>query len=428
MFNRTAVGTLRHLNFEDGLVISLERTMRIPDDGTDHALPASLGQFPLYSVADYASRVPAHWLKTKGDNYFFPLYQREAMWINFHGDYYRPYAIKVGAGNIDALTGKIWDDDLEARRRLSAKKQNYLVVPTQRWLDGFKAGRGFIKQFVAMPLGMGYTVEGQLTGSEDFGGLQFVLIKAHPEKLPQRPAYDQSRILRGGMVMDGGDWHAGSGLTFGATMKKSAMPSSLYSVAASPRTVARVSHEVSMAEMTVSAAPEGMEMGLGMGGQMTQVVNRDPYGHETWNQDDYKLVNIWMVNSMMFREITGQEPPSTPVSAQAYSEHGYPWFTLYDEKMPDLEPGKLLKGVKSVKEMDKAKGFGPQQDDSPIKLKAGQIVHIPKHAFEAQVPGVDKKRKQKPQKKVDGPRPMKNPLKKYAGTSKAKKNKKGKVS
>jgi hypothetical protein len=396
MFDRMSAGALTHLNFEDGLVISLERTLRIPDDGTDHALPPSLGEFPLYRVSDYASRVPAHWLKTKGDNYFFPLYQREAMWISFHGDYYRPYAIKVGAGNIDALTGKIWDDDMEARRRLSAKKQNYLVVPTQHWLDGFKAGKGYIKQFVAMPLGMGYTVEGQLTGSEDFGGLQFVLIKAHADKLPKRPAYDSSRILRGGMVADGASWHAVGEPIYGAMMKKSATSSSSHRLSLSRSREMAVS---SMAEMTVSAAPEGMEMGLGMGGKMTQVVNHDPYGFEVWNQEDYKLVNIWIVNSMMFREITGQEPPSTPVSAQAYSQHGYPWFTLYDEKMPDLKPGKPLKGVKSVKEMDKAKGFGPQQDDSSIKLTPEQIVHIPKPGSNVVAEEKRKKDEGKPKKK-----------------------------
>jgi hypothetical protein len=412
MFDRVTAGARTELDFEDGLSITLMRTLRIPDDGEDHRLPPGMGQFPLYRVADYASRVPAHWLKTAGDNYFFPLYQREAMWISFHGDYYKPHAIKVGAGNIDALTGKIWDDDLDARRHLSAKKQNYLVVPTQHWLDGFKAGKGIIKQFVAMPLGMGYTVEGQLTGSEDFGGLQFVIVKAHEAKLPKRPAWDPSSILRGGMVLQGSDW---SGQPVYGLRKRAAPSSSSFHGLDSHPVMARMDM-APMAEMTVSAAPDGMEMGLGMGGRMTQVVNADPYGYQTWNQDDCKLVNIWMVNSMMFREITGQEPPSTPVSAQAYSQHGYPWFSLYDEKMPDLEPTKPLKGVKSVKEMDQGKGFGPQQDDSPIKLKPEQVVHIPKHAFEAEA-GEGKKPKGKPKRpyrKIDGPRLPKNPYRKNA--------------
>jgi hypothetical protein len=33
---------------------------------------------------------------------------------------------------------------------------------------------------------------------------------------------------------------------------------------------------------------------------------------------------------MAYREITGEEPPSTPISAKLYAQHGYPWFDLYD--------------------------------------------------------------------------------------------------
>ena len=50
-----------------------------------------------------------------------------------------------------------------------------LVVPEQPWLDGFNIGNGVIRQFVAMPLGMSYTVEGQLTREERFGGVQILV-------------------------------------------------------------------------------------------------------------------------------------------------------------------------------------------------------------------------------------------------------------
>ena len=41
-------------------------------------------------------------------------------------------------------------------------------------LDQFRpdTGEGFIRQFVAMPIGEGYTVEKQVTGKEDVGGVQ----------------------------------------------------------------------------------------------------------------------------------------------------------------------------------------------------------------------------------------------------------------
>ena len=41
-------------------------------------------------------------------------------------------------------------------------EQNYLAIPKQPWLDGINAGDGYVRQFVAMPLGKGYTIEAQV--------------------------------------------------------------------------------------------------------------------------------------------------------------------------------------------------------------------------------------------------------------------------
>ena len=47
-----------------------------------------------------------------------------------------------------------------------------MVVPNQPWLDGYCVEKGVIRQFIAMPLGKGYTAEEQLTGAAKHGGLQ----------------------------------------------------------------------------------------------------------------------------------------------------------------------------------------------------------------------------------------------------------------
>jgi hypothetical protein len=39
-----------------------------------------------------------------------------------------------------------------------------MVSPEQPWLDGFAIEKGVIRQFVAIPLGNGYSVEEQVTG------------------------------------------------------------------------------------------------------------------------------------------------------------------------------------------------------------------------------------------------------------------------
>src|SRR5918999_422736 len=102
------------------------------------------------------------------------------------------------------------------------------TYPLPPWLGGINAGDGFIRQFVAMPLGMGYTVEGQITGQEEEGGIQ---IKAFGSKLPPRHL-DHIKA---------------------------------YSVDA-------------------MAAPAA-SMGLGAGGKMKQEIYPDEYGIDTWDAD-----------------------------------------------------------------------------------------------------------------------------------------------
>ncbi len=142
------------------LSIDFQRTLRIPDDGTAHFLPPGLGQFPLHHVDDYRETTPAEWVVHGG--VFFPMHQAEATWLYFNGDY--PMTVKVGAGKINAVTGRQWRNKL-------AKLQDYLVTPDQPWLDGFNVRKGMIRQFVAMPLGEGYTAEEQLTGKAQHGGI-----------------------------------------------------------------------------------------------------------------------------------------------------------------------------------------------------------------------------------------------------------------
>ena len=147
--------------------ISFQRTLRIPDDGNVYPLPAGLGNFPLRSVDDFADTLPAEWVKRGG--VLMPMYQSEALWICFSSHY--PFAVKIASGKINAVSAEPWTPDLQQN------PQNYVVLPEQPWIDGFSIGEGLIRQFVAMPLGDGYTVEEQLTGKADIGGIQ---IQAYP--------------------------------------------------------------------------------------------------------------------------------------------------------------------------------------------------------------------------------------------------------
>ena len=140
--------------------IDFKRTLRIPDDNNYYPLPPSLGRFVLRNTEDYKETIAEKHINRGG--VAFPMYQSEAMWINFYkGDY--PFAIKIAAGKINALTGDTWTN------KLSKTKQDYVVIPDQPWIDGFAIDDGFIRQFVAMQLGDGYTAEEQITGKAEFG-------------------------------------------------------------------------------------------------------------------------------------------------------------------------------------------------------------------------------------------------------------------
>jgi hypothetical protein len=300
--------------------VKFQRTLRIPDDGGTYPLPPSLGCFPIYRVKDYEKRVPEAWNEHGG--VFIPMYQREALWLSFGGSDWCPSAVKVAVGKVNALTGK------RLHKKLNRTRQNYLVTPNQPWLDGIHAGEGYIRQFVAMPLGGGYTVEEQITGKAEFGGMQ-IMVYAPKE----------------------GEFHE------------------------SPESLDVCYEEGSVYSPVIAMESESVEMGLGAGGKMDQKIYPDEYGVGVWDTENFGEVYVHIVNSEMFQQITDQEPPATPISAETYTEYGYPWFRLYDEYMPDIEASEELAKVKSVNEVEQEKTGVPVGDDS-VDLGAGQTVGI----------------------------------------------------
>ncbi len=128
--------------------------LRIPDDGRTDPLPVGLGAFPLRCADEFPATAPASFTQRGG--VVLPMDQSEARWFSFSARY--PCAVKIAAGKINAVSGEAWTAELQS------EPQDYVVVPGQPWLDGFSVGAGLIRQFVAMPLGAGYSVEEQLTG------------------------------------------------------------------------------------------------------------------------------------------------------------------------------------------------------------------------------------------------------------------------
>ncbi len=294
--------------------VEFQRTLRLPDDNREYPLPPGLGRFPLMHVDDIGERLPATWARRGG--VFFPMYQAEAMWVNFESDY--PFAIKVAAGKINAVTGDIWDDALHGA------PQDYLVLPEQPWLDGFCVAEGMIRQFVAMPLGEGYSAEEQLTGKAEHGGLQII---AYPMK---REIYEKRFAEQ-------------------ALLKARFYSEALFE-------------------------PEAeFDMGLAPGGLMRQKIRADDYGLETWDTETFSRCYVHIANSQVYEALTSHAPPTRPPSAKAYTNAGLPWFEYYDEQATTLPGSQTLAGLDSIAAKGIKKGEQPLPENEPV-----EPVHIKK--------------------------------------------------
>jgi hypothetical protein len=300
------------------LSIDFQRTLRIPDDDQPYRLPPGLGRFPLRHVDDFQRTVPAKWLEHGG--VMLPMYQAEAMWINFHCGYDEereesyPFAVRIAAGKINAVTGQQWTS------RLHEDPQDYVVPPTQPWLDGFCGTKGIIRQFVAMPLGRGYTSEEQITGEGQYGGVQVVV---HPMK---REAFER--------------W----------------FPKVDRTMRLSTTCVDEMSTRLSLGEP---------EMGLGAGGRMRQEVYDDPYGFDEWDQSQSARCFIHITNSTMWRAVTGEALPTPPPTAAQYTKAGLPWFEYYGEG-PAVDGSLILRGIKSVFQVGRQRGETPLPENEPV--------------------------------------------------------------
>lgn len=271
------------------LTVSFHRTVRVPDDGRKYPLPPSLGRFPLH-IAE--------------DGLVLPVWQSEACWIKFDSRY--PFLVKVGAGRIDAVTGKSWSKapDFEAG--------NYFEVPAQPWIDGFCVEQGTVRQFVAAPLGAGYTVEEQLGAGPAVGGVQIVAYPMRPDLWEERKKVEALRPMQ----------------AFGAP-----------------------------------SAP----MGFGAGGTIEQGIAAPVEPGDAWDLDHRSAVHVRLANSAEWEALTGSPPPTEPISAAEYTERGFPWFELYDENVA-RQGSSALAAVETVTQVAQRRGDEPPAGNESVEV------------------------------------------------------------
>ncbi|OKK22221.1 hypothetical protein AMK16_03315 [Streptomyces sp. CB00455] len=323
----------------EGVQIRFIRTLRLPESGT-HALPPGLGEFPLRRVEDYPDTAPPQWLAKGG--VMLPVYLREAMWLSFGGTR-EPAALQVGVGKVCAVSGERWTG------RLARDPQNYVVPPRQPWLDGINSGDGTVRQFVAVPLGFGATVEGQVTGEETTGGVQ---LQAFPLEAGALAEWRRAERARAEQPRYGAPPQA-PGAFGGAPAAPGGAPAAFGGYGGPPpppMAAAPGGFPAPGAAPARGAPPAAPAMGLGVGGSMRQEVYRDDRPLSAWAPEPAARVFVHLVTPPAWRRITGEQAPPSPVDRAAYTRAGLPWFDYYDDSAADLAPSGALSGVKPVGE------------------------------------------------------------------------------
>ena len=314
-----------HVEEQANFSIDFQRTLRIPDTERTYSLPPGLGSFPLRHVEDHTSNLPPE--TTSRGGVILPMWQAEALWLNFRNTgpdwgLEFPVAVKVAAGKINAVTGEPW------RPGLHREPQDYVVSPGQPWLDGFAVEKGVIRQFVAMPLGEGYSVEEQITGAAEWGGLQIsvVPLKPHVWKAKKAAWEEEQKQIRDDIV---------------------------FSMAPEPSSRRVRAYMSSMA--------------LGAGGRMKQDIYPDPFKIDDWDFASADRVFVTLVHAKDWKTVTGEPAPNEPPTAQVYSEAGLPWFEYFGKDQVALPGSPALAGVKSVAKMFQKLVGIEMPDSSDIK-------------------------------------------------------------
>lgn len=274
------------------LKVIVHRTVRVPEGRAPANLPPSLGEARTYRVADYRETCPVTF---EDDGVFVGLRDREAVWLSLFAS--QPVAVAVGAGGVNAVTGKPLAPSLS--------EGGYLVVPPQPWIDGWKGAAGEVYQFVSTRFGggKGDTVAEQLIGEDSkSGGIGLAVFDSMEPLTPKRRPIETC----------GHEMTGSAPVSFGAAVK---------------------------------SRGSAKEMGLGKGGAIAQKIYPDPYDIDVWKDEPSATMAIYLVDAVSFADITGEELSPTPQSSEGY---GGGYFKLDDGSEDDVKGSEVFAGLNSV--------------------------------------------------------------------------------
>ncbi|KAI1476044.1 hypothetical protein F4774DRAFT_394493 [Daldinia eschscholtzii] len=328
---------------------------------------------------------------------FLSMYQREAMWIDFRADW--PFMIKIYAGGVNVVSGEHAVEDHHTKERRSAFRfgrrlflQDYVVAPQQLWLDGIATSPGVVRQFVAMPVGQGYSVEAQLTGEETIGGLQFEITPSAPgNAIDLLVQMDLDKLVP---------------IKCPPPYTISAVKNAIYDVEGTPPDEQRLYFDWKECENHKKLAEYGIKpgsmvhmrarlrgggvnphgtrmrfrsMGVAAGGKIKQSIREDDQDPSCWLKDMTMTIPVQILNSAGFRSVTGKDPPPSPVSAETYAAEGLPFFDLPEEPSDVFGD---FEAVRSVNEIDRSRGIATASEASIHP----PVIHLSKRGTQITIP------------------------------------------
>lgn len=108
-------------------------------------------------------------------------------------------------------------------------------------------------------------------------------------------------------------------------------------------------------------------MAIAGGGNIKQAIVKDIYDPDNWDVENCILFNVNLLPAANFKQLTGLEPPPTPVSAKEYESWGLPFYDIYNEPKSGIHGN--FGNLKSVASMDVVKGVKKSTDEKEKDIK-----------------------------------------------------------
>jgi len=315
--------------------VTLMKTIRVSNDSQTHHLPPAGGSFQFFM--HHHSQI-------------VPMSDKEAMWFSFSSSFdSTPVAVKILAGGINTITGEKETGDARSvliNNEPNGYGQNYMIVPGQPWLSGFKTKDNKVRQFIAVTLGKGLSVEEKLEKTQT-GGIQFIVFPIKQETLQK---LDKKYIL------PRSTWQEGP---FGLENDDGLV-------------------ECCLMLEDLNEKSETLEvMGLGAGGEIAQEIIASPFVADDFDPAKAKYIELQLVNDKQFCELNRlPAPPRQPTEAE-YTNAGGLWFDyLTKETTVATHPDSRLLALDTPKIDSISQLSALDQKSQGPEVPEDQLIHL----------------------------------------------------